>query len=156
MCIEKLLFCLIDDAMFIEELVKSILSITKGILFDKNVIIVGSFIGIGKNLKGFTNLMKLIFEVFSMVFMLIRVVLGCQLFISLLDLKQRSICRDSKDLVIVFDHRFRGHEQDLLKRCNYNDALIIGVYIEEILFQIFSKLCYKAYHTSIFFKAWYN
>lgn len=77
MCIEKLLFCLIDDAMFIEELVKSILSITKGILFDKNVIIVGSFIGIGKNLKGFTNLMKLIFEVFSMVFMLIRVVLGC-------------------------------------------------------------------------------
>ena len=77
MCIEELFFCLIDDAMFIEELVKSILSITKGILFDKNVIIVGSFIGIGKNLKGFTNLMKLIFEVFSMVFVLIRVVLGC-------------------------------------------------------------------------------
>ena len=136
-CLEKLFFCFINDAMLIEELVEGILSITKGILFDEDVVIVGSFIGIGKNLKGFTNQMKLIFKMFSVVLVLIRMILGSQLFIGLFYLKQRGICRYSKYLVIVFDHIFRGHEQDLLKRYNYNDALIIGVYIEEILFQIF-------------------
>ena len=62
--------------MLIEELVKSSFSITKGIFFDEDVVIVGSFIGIGKNLKGFTNQMKLIFKMFSVVLVLIRMILG--------------------------------------------------------------------------------
>jgi hypothetical protein len=76
MCGEKLFFCFIDDAMLIEELVESSFSITKGIFFDEDVVIVGSFIGIGKNLKGFTNQMKLIFKMFSVVLVLIRMILG--------------------------------------------------------------------------------
>ena len=72
---EKLFFWFIDDAMLIEELIKSSFSITKGIFFDEDVVIVGSFVGIRKNLKGFTNLMKLILEVFSMMLVLIRMIL---------------------------------------------------------------------------------
>jgi len=63
--------------MFIEELVKSVFSITEGIFLDEDVVIVSSFIGIRKNLKGFTDLMKLIFKVFSVVLVLVRMILGC-------------------------------------------------------------------------------
>lgn len=71
---EKLFFFFIHDAMLIEEAVKSGFSVTKGILLDENVVIVGSFIGIRKNLKSFTNLMKPLFIVFSIVLVFIRMI----------------------------------------------------------------------------------
>jgi hypothetical protein len=71
---EKLFFFFIHDAMLIEEAVESGFSVTKGILLDENVVIVGSFIGIRKNLKSFTNLMKPLFIVFSIVLVFIRMI----------------------------------------------------------------------------------
>jgi hypothetical protein len=38
---------------------------------------VGSFIGIRKNLKSFTNQMKLVFIVFSIVLVFIRMICSC-------------------------------------------------------------------------------
>lgn len=72
MLIEKLLFILIDDSMFIKESLESRMSIFKRILLGQKFIVVGSFVPVGEDLESFSDFLKPCFRCLSVFLVFVR------------------------------------------------------------------------------------
>jgi hypothetical protein len=99
--IEKFLFILIDDPMLIEESLEGRVSIIKRVLLVQKFIVVGSFVPVREDLKGFSYFLKPCFCCFSVFLMLVRVPFGGQFLVGVLDFKEGGTFRDAKDSIIV-------------------------------------------------------
>lgn len=76
MLVEKLLLCLVNDAMLIEELMESGIRIFKRVLPAQQFIIVGPFVSVGENLECLRDIMKLGLCCFAVFLVFVRMPLG--------------------------------------------------------------------------------
>lgn len=114
MLIEELFLILINDFVFIEELVKGWIGILERVSLSEEFIILRTFVSVRKNFISFSNFLKLGLSALSMFFVFVRMPFGSKLFIGALNFKERGIFCDSEDGIVVFEWLLACHLQDLL------------------------------------------
>jgi hypothetical protein len=107
--IEEILLLFVHDAFLIEEPLEGRVGIFQRILSHENIIVLSSFVSVGKDLESFSNFMELSLGRFPMLFVFVRMPFSSQFFIGALDLKEGGVLRDAQDFIVVFEVRFATH-----------------------------------------------
>ena len=100
--------------MLIEEFLECLVCIRIIVFMTHKFIIMGSFVSIRENLKGFSNLMKLDLSWLSMLFVFVWVPFGGQFLVGTFNFKERSVLRNSEYSIVVLKWFLSWYEMYLL------------------------------------------
>jgi hypothetical protein len=126
--LQKFLLLLSFWSVLIEKSFKSRVRILEIIFSSEKLIIIWSFISVGKDIICFSYFLKSDFSRLSMLFIFVRMPLCCKFLISTLDINERGVLINSKYFVIIFDRLVWSHRRNTFV-FNYSIVKIISIYI---------------------------
>lgn len=101
--VKELFLILINHSMLLEESFESSIGILVSELSMSHIVIVCSFVLVGKSLISFIDFLEFPFSLFPVLFVSVRMPLIGKLFVSLVNFCLRGIGIDSKDFIVVFN-----------------------------------------------------
>lgn len=136
MLIEEFHLLLVYSSVLIEEALEGWISLFEGRMLIQKFIIMRSFVSVRKNLKSLSDLLKLEFSWFSMLFVFVWMPSWSELLISTFNLKERGAFWNSENLVIVFNGRVSRHFFGFVWFNWYNEANGSNIYTKEIILDL--------------------